>query len=336
LRRSAVLVVVAALLVPGAGLAEPPAFHLDGVRLAVPPLRLDPETSPPEPTPPPRRRLLDKKSAWLTAGLVGLVPVISYTAWWRDTTTSRFSFAHENWFGEETYAGGADKASHVVVGYFGQSALQALYQEVGRTREEARKLSIGVGLGIGLLIELGDGFSEYGAAWEDVVSNAVGIAAGAFLDAHGLHDTIGMRFGFVKTLIPDPCCRYGGYGLDYSREIHTIDVKLAGLLPRLGVAKPGPGRFFLVSLAYTTKGYRYSGAPWRERDIGLEVGLNVPEILRALGVRNDTWWGRPLLLLTTYFRIPYTSFGWRYDMNHQRLSGPDTGDRFDPGSILYD
>lgn len=334
--RGAALAVLAALLVPHEGLGAPSrAFHLDGVRLAAPVLRLDPPASP-EPPPPPRRPLLDRKSSLVTAGLLGAVPIVSYAAWWRDTGTSRFTLAHENWFGEETYAGGADKASHIVIGYFGQRALQALYLELGRTREEARRLSIGVGLAAGALIELGDAFSQYGGAWEDVVSNAIGLGVGAFLDARGLHDTLGMRVGFVKALIPDACCRFGGYGGDYSREIYTLDVKLAGLLPRLGVARPGLGRFFLVSLAYGTKGYRYSDAPVRERNVGLEVGLNVAEVLRALGVRESTWWGKPLLLLATYFRIPYTSFGWRYDMNHQRLHGPDTGDRFDPGSIFYD
>ena len=50
-------------------------------------------------------------------------------------------------------------------------------------------------------------------------------------------------------LIPDACCRYGGYGDDYSKEIYSLDLKLAGLLPRIG-AKPGPARFLLLSGTY--------------------------------------------------------------------------------------
>ncbi|MGZ5429521.1 MAG: hypothetical protein ACXWFS_10970 [Thermoanaerobaculia bacterium] len=51
---------------------------------------------------------------------------------------------------------------------------------------------------------------------------------------------------------------------------------------------------------------------------------------------EQKWWGKFLLLVGTYFRFPYTSFGWHYDLNHGTWSGPDTGDRFDPGSIIYD
>ena len=100
----------------------------------------------------------------------------------------------------------------------------------------------------------------------------------------GLSDTIGFRMGFVKALIPDACCRYGGYGSDYSREIYSLDLKLSGFLPRIGVG-PGLGRFLLVSLTYGSKGYRYSPPESRQRNIGIDLGLNLPEILRAVGVK---------------------------------------------------
>ena len=58
--------------------------------------------------------------------------------------------------------------------------------------------------------------------------------------------------------------------------------------------------------------------------------------LLAVGVPEKKWWGKILLMIGTYFRFPYTSFGWHYDLNHGKWSGPDTGDRFDPGSIIYD
>ena len=87
----------------------------------------------------------------------------------------------------------------------------------------------------------------------------------------------------MSTPIPAPCCRYGGYGDDYSKEIYTLDLKLAGFLPRVG-AKPGLARFLLLSGTYQTKGYRYSPPENRRREIGIEFGLNLREILVAVGV----------------------------------------------------
>ena len=96
--------------------------------------------------------------------------------------------------------------------------------------------------------------------------------------------------GLCGRPIPDAGCRYGGYGDDYSKEIYTLDLKLAGLLPRMG-ARPGIARFLLLSGTYETKGYRYS--PRRpERKIGIEVGLNVREVLVAVGVPEAKTWGK--------------------------------------------
>ncbi len=213
--------------------------------------------------------------------------------------------------------------------------LEGAYRSVGKTPAESRALAFGVVALTGALIEIGDGYSQYGFAWEDIAANTIGSLVATGIDAWGIRDTVGLRFGYVKALVPDACCRYGGYGDDYSKEIYSADLKLAGFLPRVGV-KPGPARFLLVSVTYGSKGYRYSDVPLRERNIGLEIGLDLREVLVAVGVPEKPWWGKILLGIATYFRFPYTSFGWHYDLNHGTWSGPDTGDKFDPGSITYD
>ncbi len=283
----------------------------------------------------PPRRFWDAKTAAITAGVVLGSPVVGYFTWWRVDSRSTFEFANERWFQRDTYAGGADKASHIFVGYLGTQILEGAYRSVGKRPAEARALAFGVVALTGALIELGDGYSKYGFSWEDIAANTIGSLVATGIDAGRLEDTVGLRFGYVKTLIPDACCRYGGYGDDYSKEIYSADLKLAGFLPRLGL-RPGPARFLLLSLTYGSKGYRYSAEPLRERNVGLELGLNLKEILVAAGVPERPWWGRILHGVAKYFRFPYTSFGWHYDLNHGTWSGPDTGDRFDPGSIIYD
>ena len=314
-----------------------PGFHLDApapedasaAAHARPEAAAEPAVLPKPP------RFWDAKTTAITAGVIIGAPVVGYFTWWRVDSRPTFEFANERWFQSDTYAGGADKASHIFVGYFGTQILQNAYRAAGKKPGEARVLALGVVALTGALIEIGDGYSKYGFSWEDITANTIGSLVATGIDAWGLKDTVGLRFGYVKTLKPDECCRYGGYGDDYSKEIYSADLKLAGFLPRLAL-KPGAARFFLLSVTYGSKGYRYSAEPVRERNIGLEIGLNLKEILVAVGVPEKPLWGRVLLGIATYFRFPYTSFGWHYDLNHGTWSGPDTGDHFDPGSIIYD
>jgi hypothetical protein len=319
---------------PAEAFAPSPGFRLDaapGQALPASPAQAAAAEAAPRPVP----EFWDAKTTAITAGVLIGAPVVGYFRWWRADSHSSFAFASERWFQYDTYAGGADKASHIFLGYFGTQILQGAYRSAGKTPVESRALALGVVALTGALIEVGDGYSQYGFAWEDIAANTIGSLVATGIDAWGLQDTVGLRFGYVKALIPDECCRYGGYGDDYSKEIYSADLKLAGFLPRVGL-KPGPARFFLLSATYGSKGYRYSDEPLRQRNLGIEIGLNLREILLAVGVPEKPLWGKVLLTIATYFRFPYTSFGWHYDLNHGTWSGPDTGDKFDPGSIIYD
>lgn len=284
----------------------------------------------------PSRRVFDRDTSLVAAGAALTALTIGYLTWWRDRT-GRFASANEEWFGADTYAGGADKASHMTFSFNAEWGLESAYRAIGRPAGEALWLAFGTVAAIGLLLETGDGFSEYGFSWEDAASNTIGAGFSALVSHFGLRDTIGMRVGRVKALIPDPCCRAGvNVGSDYSKEVYSLDLRLSGFLPRVGVKDPGPARLLLVSLTYGSKGYRFSPVDHQERNLGLDVGLNLPEILRACGVRDGTWWGDTLLTFFSVIRIPYTAFGFRYDFNHHKWSGWDTGDHFDPGSVFYD
>ncbi len=49
-----------------------------------------------------------------------------------------------------------------------------------------------------------------------------------------------------------------------------------------------------------------------------------------MGVRKSTWWGRFLLAALDCVRIPFTSFGFHYDLNHHVWHGPDMGNTYHP------
>jgi hypothetical protein len=298
------------------------------------PLADDP-ASPPATAAAPRRPLLSGRTLALTLGVFAAVPVVGELVWWRGNERGAFHFENEGWFGRATYAGGADKASHFVYGYFASRELTRWYRRFGNSAPSSRALAVAVTTLGGALVELGDGFTKvYGYSWQDVASNFAGALAAAGIDAAGIDDVVGFRYGFVSADIPPPCCRAFGFGHDYSEDVYSADVKLEGVLRRAGV-RPGIGRFFLVSLTYGTKGYRFSPVDVRERNVGVDLGLNVPEILLAIGVPPSKWWGDVLLTLARYIRIPYTAVGYQYDLNHRRWHGPSTGDRFDPGRVIY-
>jgi hypothetical protein len=263
------------------------------------------------------------------------LPIAGYFSWWQKARRQGFHANSEGWFERDSYAGGADKVSHFVFSYAASRELALGYERLGASPARSRNLAAAMTTLAGLLIELGDGPTEYGFSWEDIAVNGVGAFAAAQVSRLGWADLVGFRFGLVRAAIPPKENRAAAYGSDYSQEVYSADFKLAGAAARMKM-RPGLARFLLVSVTYGSKGYRFSPVDRRERNVGLDIGLNMPEILSVLHVPEESWWGMPLWKIFTYFRVPYTAFGYRYDLNRHRWHGPDTGDRFDPGKVIYE
>jgi hypothetical protein len=239
-----------------------------------------------------------------------------------------FHVTHEGFFGQDTYAGGGDKASHFVDFSIVAKELANGYDRLGFSRRTSLLMGFGVSTLAGLVIELGDGITFYGFSYEDLMMDTLGAGTATVVAAARLDDLIGFRRGF---LLPPSgnatCCKVPGKGRDYSNEIQTADLKIAGLARRLDLPV-GPLRYLLFSVTYGTKSYP-SGLPeLRERQVGFEIGLNLAIILDDLGVRRDTWWGYTLHVVFDNFRVPFTSVGFRYDLNSKRWRGPDNGNGF--------
>src|SRR5262249_59921473 len=77
-----------------------------------------------------------------------------------DGPNRRFHFTNEGFFGQYTYAGGADKASHFVSYYIVAKLLGGVYSELGMTTDSARMLgaatSVAAGVGARLRGRRGD------------------------------------------------------------------------------------------------------------------------------------------------------------------------------------
>lgn len=229
----------------------------------------------------------------------------------------------EGWFGRDTYVGGGDKASHFVSYYGVARVMNEVNLGLGANRDQSILIASGVSLLAGVATEIGDGTNKYGFSWEDLTMDALGAATALAIVHYRLDDLLGFRFGIV----PAPTSRVGGLGKDYSNEIYTADLKIEGVGSRL-CFNPGPARFLLLSATYGVKGYPYAPPEVRQRQIGIELGINFGEVLKALHVPPKKWWG---VILYTFFdivRIPYTAWGFRYDLNNGKWYGPDTGNSF--------
>lgn len=245
-----------------------------------------------------------------------------------DGPNQKFHFTNEGYLGQNTYAGGADKASHFVSYYVVAKLLSGVYAELGLGVEKAQLLGAGVSMLAGFVTELGDGRGHYGFSYEDLTMDTLGAATYLGIAHYGLGDLIGFSAGLVPRP-PAVCCPNGGFGTDYTELVYSGDLRIAGL-GRRAHFDPGPARFLLVSLTYGSKGYPYANPDVRERQIGVFLGVNFVQILREAGVPEEKWWGKVAYFLFDVIRIPYTQIGYQYDLNKGRWHGPSIGDQF-PG-----
>ncbi|HTR01998.1 MAG TPA: DUF2279 domain-containing protein [Thermoanaerobaculia bacterium] len=264
-------------------------------------------------------------SFWI--GVVSGATLIG-SAWnsFGDGPNQKWHFTREGWFGQNTYAGGGDKASHVVSYYIVAKLLTGVNMELGMKKDDAALLGMGVSMMAGLVTEIGDGRGKYGFSYEDLVMDWIGAVSALGIAHYGLDDLVGYRAG----LLPEPaavCCPYGGTGKDYTEEIYTADLKLAGLADR-NRWNIGPARYLLFSVSYSAKGYPYADPLIRDRQVGFELGINFNEILRAVGVRPDKWWSKILYFAFDVLRIPYTQIGMYYGLNTHKWYGPGIGDQW--------
>jgi hypothetical protein len=279
-------------------------------------------------TPPATEEVHKPHTFWIGVVSFAAIAGSAYNSF-GDGPNQRWHFTNEGWIGQNTYAGGGDKASHFVSYYIVGKLLAGVNQELGMRPDPAALLGAGVSAVAGLMTEIGDGRGKYGFSYEDMITDFLGAAAALGIAHYGLDDLIGFRAG----LVPAPtavCCPYGGTGKDYTQEIYTADLKFAGLGQRAKF-NPGPARFLMVSVSYSAKGYPYANPAVRERQVGFEIGINFCEILKVLHVPPDKWWGKILYFGFDVLRIPYTQIGMYYDLNSGSWHGPGIGDTWPGG-----
>ena len=284
-----------------ASVAPPPE---DRIELPPPSADAAPADKKPAPSDDPALR---RKQKAIIAGTAAVVLVYGATVWWNDLTV-HFHSKNEGWFGQDTYAGGADKLGHAFFSYGATRLLTSAFESIGFDRDRALISGALSSFVIIAGIEVVDGFSkkQYGFSKEDFVMDAAGVALGILMErAPSLDALLDFRVLFWPSgdsakSIPDPVS-------DYSGQTYLLVLKADGVPAFRDVPVL---KYFELAAGYGTRGY-WPETPEHHRNIYFGVSLNLSRLLGDTVFRDRYRGGKAQRAINTvleYLQIPGTLF----------------------------
>lgn len=209
-------------------------------------------------------------------GGVAAVGLYGATTWWKAGVDGRFRTVDEGWFGQDTYAGGADKFGHLYSAYVGTRLLTLGYQWAGNDHRRSVKLAVATTLGTLMAVELMDGFSrEYRFSLQDSLMNALGTGMGLLMEHNpGLDKLLAFRLLYRPSdgASFDPVDNYSG-------QTYLLVLKAGGVpaLRRYPVL-----RYLELAVGYGSRGYESTDPALHSRHLYFGLALNLSRVL------NDT------------------------------------------------
>lgn len=276
------------LLLPAAvpASAFPDGVPGDGgaVSKALPPAAKNPE----DPVP----RELRWKNAAVIGGIAFSVGIYGANSWWKEGLSGSFRTIDEGWFGQNSYAGGADKAGHAFFTYTGARLLARGFEALGNEPGRALRLGVWTSLGVMTGVEMVDGFSKrFRFSMEDAVANASGAAFTVLMEKYPELDAL-VDFRLLYRRSAD-ARRVGETDpiADYSGQLFLLAFKADGVpaFRDLPVA-----RYLELQVGYNTHGYEPNDGVKIDphRRIYYGVGINLSRLLGDAVFRGDLKDGR--------------------------------------------
>ncbi len=236
---------------------------------------------------------------------------------YQENYTGKFTVLHEGWFGQDTYAGGADKIGHFYADFVLVRAINQIYLRHGYGEDAAILRSFLASSVIRSVMEVADGYTTFKYSPEDLIANLAGALSSALLLKYpAIDDT----FGFSWTYLPskeklDGKVDWPSIDNDYNGSIYHFDTKLRGLRRLVGINSLESLDHYNLSLSYMTRGYDRQ-RDLKQRILGLNVGLNLSEMLTGDGSRDSDIGFCAAVL--KYFKVPFSFGGLTYDLDHHR------------------
>ncbi len=234
------------------------------------------------------------KSALLAGGAVAAVTAYGFGFWHYGSDS--FHFTQEDWFSQDSYRGGADKAGHVASSSILTAVFASANRCLGFDYREAAKRGALTSWAVLFAMEVGDGFSdEHGFSYEDIICNTAGCIFGYFHETSPwFAHVFDIRWEYWPTAAPwdsatiDPTTSYGD-------STYILAVNTGALLHKEKT---------LLDFVDLQVGYQVRDLDNEvlgpDRQIVYGVGLNLANVLRRFG------WCR-VAKIFDYYQAPFIS-----------------------------
>ena len=244
---------------------------------------------------------LTRNEAAVAVNVTGALGIIGWGVFNWDYFQRSPRAKSEDWFERDTKEGGADKLGHLWTTYAASHMFAGFYRDAGYSSANSNLYGTASGFGLMGLMELGDSFSDFGFAYEDMIGNTVGAAAAYVL---GAYPALGRKFDLRVEYRPDfnEEFRIDAF-TDYESHKYLLAIKLEGF----DFIEFDPLRYLEIHLGFFARGYDAftpSGPDNREQTYYLGFGINVTRLIRPL-------WDTSLF---NYFQVPAT-----YWANEKRI-----------------
>lgn len=135
------------------------------------------------------------------SGVYATTLIASYSMWWRDGNRS-FSFNKSaeglGWL-NDPYTKGIDKVGHFYTSYFFYKLSNNLLEWGGYSETNSKDVAAILSFGLGVLVEVGDGFSKYGFDYQDLLFNTAGLSYAYFQDVFPVLQNFNFKWSYIPT-----------------------------------------------------------------------------------------------------------------------------------------
>ncbi|MES2779644.1 MAG: DUF2279 domain-containing protein [Bacteroidota bacterium] len=155
---------------------------------------------------------------------------VQYKWWWKDDYHS-FNFEPEGFIND--YSLGVDKAGHFFTSYLYFHSLNEIMKWAEFSPKTRKITAVTLPLAWAVSIEIGDGFSNYGASWEDLVANSLGIGFGLLQEKYPYMRNFKVKMSYYPTshFVNN---EFKGWSLtsDYKGHCYWLSFDVHNLLPQ--------------------------------------------------------------------------------------------------------
>ena len=244
----------------------------------------------------------EKKFLYTNVALTGGVLTYGFINW--DYGKNSYSSKSEKWFQSDSKEGGADKTGHIYSAYLTSRLSSSLFQQWGYSRDEAAWRGALTSFLFTSTMEIGDGFSNYGASYEDLISNSLGQVAGYILEINpNLSQKFDLRLEYnpINGIDKDPFT-------DYNRSKYLIATKFSGF----DFSRDNFTKYLEFHFGYYARGYnKFKDRTNTQRNIYAGIGINLSQILNDFSYKKTA-------KIFNYYQTPYSHVAAKYDFNdHQ-------------------